>query len=139
MATVVFGDFEWESAKAAANAKKHGVTFEEAATAFDDPHAIASSAHAKRHLPRGECMKKAPKTKIPSEASLARYDFRRATRGRYAGRLRMGTPLRRLDDDLADLFPNSASVNAALRAIVALDAALPRKTSKRTTRSRRAA
>jgi uncharacterized DUF497 family protein len=40
MATVVFGDFEWESAKAAANAKKHGVTFEEAATAFDDPHAI---------------------------------------------------------------------------------------------------
>ena len=40
MADVVFGDFEWDSAKAAANARKHGVTFEEATTAFDDPNAI---------------------------------------------------------------------------------------------------
>jgi uncharacterized DUF497 family protein len=40
MATVRFGDFEWDSAKAAANARKHGVRFEEAATAFDDVHAI---------------------------------------------------------------------------------------------------
>ena len=40
MALVVFGDFEWDSAKASANAKKHGVTFEEATTSFDDPRAI---------------------------------------------------------------------------------------------------
>jgi uncharacterized protein len=40
MANIVFGDFEWDSAKARANVQKHGVTFEEAATAFDDPKAI---------------------------------------------------------------------------------------------------
>lgn len=32
--------FEWDARKATANAKKHGVTFEEAATAFDDPQAL---------------------------------------------------------------------------------------------------
>ncbi|MFH1262912.1 MAG: BrnT family toxin [Pseudomonadota bacterium] len=30
--------FEWDSAKAATNRKKHGVTFEEAATVFFDVH-----------------------------------------------------------------------------------------------------
>jgi uncharacterized DUF497 family protein len=32
MGTVVFGDFEWDAAKAVANEQKHGVSFEEAAT-----------------------------------------------------------------------------------------------------------
>ena len=32
--------FEWDSRKAAANFKKHGVTFQEAATVFGDPLAI---------------------------------------------------------------------------------------------------
>jgi uncharacterized DUF497 family protein len=36
VATVVYGDFEWDEAKAAANARKHGITFEEAATVFED-------------------------------------------------------------------------------------------------------
>ena len=31
--------FEWDRKKAAANARKHGVSFEEAATCFDDPKA----------------------------------------------------------------------------------------------------
>ncbi len=43
MPTVSFASgeltFEWESAKAAANVRKHGVSFEEAATVFLDPHA----------------------------------------------------------------------------------------------------
>jgi len=30
-------NFVWDGKKAAANAKKHGVTFDEAITAFDDP------------------------------------------------------------------------------------------------------
>jgi len=34
------GRFEWDAAKARANARKHGVTFEEATTVFDDPHAL---------------------------------------------------------------------------------------------------
>ena len=32
--------FEWDREKAAANHEKHGVTFEEAATAFGDPLSI---------------------------------------------------------------------------------------------------
>jgi uncharacterized protein len=34
------GDFEWDKAKAAANHAKHGVTFEQAREAFNDPFAI---------------------------------------------------------------------------------------------------
>jgi uncharacterized protein len=36
MATVIFGDFEWDSEKAEVNRAKHGVTFEEATTVFMD-------------------------------------------------------------------------------------------------------
>jgi uncharacterized DUF497 family protein len=38
--TVRFGDFEWDAAKAAANLRRHGVSFVEATEVFDDPHAL---------------------------------------------------------------------------------------------------
>lgn len=34
------GEFEWEPAKAAANLKKHQVSFDEAATVFLDPNVV---------------------------------------------------------------------------------------------------
>jgi uncharacterized protein len=34
---VVAAGFEWDRAKALANVEKHGVSFEEAATSFEDP------------------------------------------------------------------------------------------------------
>lgn len=40
MRTVVEGDFEWDSVKAASNLVKHGVSFAEAATVFADPMAV---------------------------------------------------------------------------------------------------
>lgn len=40
MPTVQYGDFEWDAAKAASNLRKHGVSFEEATTVFDDPDAL---------------------------------------------------------------------------------------------------
>jgi uncharacterized protein len=40
MATVVEGDFEWDSDKAEVNLAKHGVSFPEAATVFADPFAV---------------------------------------------------------------------------------------------------
>jgi uncharacterized protein len=40
MTTVVYGDFEWDDAKEAANRAKHGVSFVEAATAIVDPDAV---------------------------------------------------------------------------------------------------
>jgi hypothetical protein len=38
--TVRYGDFEWDVAKAASNRRKHGVSFQEATTVFDDPDAL---------------------------------------------------------------------------------------------------
>ncbi len=48
MSTV--GGYEWNDAKADANARKHGVTFVEAAIACEDPLALvmADAAHADR-------------------------------------------------------------------------------------------
>jgi uncharacterized DUF497 family protein len=40
LATVIEGDFEWDSTKAADNLAKHGVSFAEAATVFADPLAV---------------------------------------------------------------------------------------------------
>jgi uncharacterized protein len=40
--------FDWDARKAAANVRKHGVSFEEAATVFHDPHHLSDldRAHA---------------------------------------------------------------------------------------------
>ncbi|HAX76506.1 MAG TPA: hypothetical protein DCY88_11865 [Cyanobacteria bacterium UBA11372] len=48
-------EFEWDEAKAAANLKKHGVSFEEAKTVFDNPLAVifddeAHSVDEKREI-----------------------------------------------------------------------------------------
>lgn len=40
VATVIEGDFEWDSEKAASNLEKHGISFFEAATVFADPLAV---------------------------------------------------------------------------------------------------
>ena len=39
--------FEWDAEKASSNLEKHGVTFEEAGTAFADP--LSRSRDASRH------------------------------------------------------------------------------------------
>ena len=48
--TAVFGDYEWDTDKAARNIDKHGVSFFEAAAALQDPHAayLDASAHEQR-------------------------------------------------------------------------------------------
>jgi len=49
-------DFEWDEGKFQANKLKHGVSFEDAVEAFDDPSALVlpdvrhSSAHEKREI-----------------------------------------------------------------------------------------
>jgi uncharacterized DUF497 family protein len=55
VATVVFGDFEWDSEKAASNFRRRGITFEEAITALADPRAIEAPdlIHPKRHITIG--------------------------------------------------------------------------------------
>ena len=48
------------------------------------------------------------------------YDFSGGVRGKYAGRYREGTNVVLLDPEVAAAFPDSASVNAALRALLAI-------------------
>lgn len=45
-------DFDWDPAKAASNAIKHGVTFEEAMTMFRDPLALSQLDHDSREEER---------------------------------------------------------------------------------------
>ena len=70
-------------------------------------------------------MSKASRQKVeePSRESLEEIperSFRRAIRGKYAGRYAKGTNLVLLDSDVAEAFPDAASVNDALRAVMTL-------------------
>ena len=48
----------------------------------------------------------------------AEYDFRGGVRGKYVERYRSGTNVALLDPELAEAFPDSKSVNDALRALL---------------------
>lgn len=48
------------------------------------------------------------------------YDFSAGTRGKYAKRLAKGTNLVLIDEDLTEFFPDSDSVNDALRPMAVL-------------------
>ena len=58
-----------------------------------------------------------PEDEILPEYDFTAGDFRRGVRGKYADRYAQGTNLVLLDPDVAKLFPNSAAVNRALRAL----------------------
>ena len=78
-------------------------------------------------------MKRKPKSR--SVFDMARYDWSKATRGRFAQRFasRSRKPpvaVRILDDELVGAFPDSDSVNRALRALV--DAARVTRRGSRT-------
>ena len=48
------------------------------------------------------------------------YDFSAGVRGKYAGRYRQKTNVIVLDPEIAEAFPDSNSVNEALRALLAI-------------------
>ena len=50
----------------------------------------------------------------------AEYDFSDGVRGKYAARYRRGTNVVLIDPALAEAFPDSKSVNDALRALLAV-------------------
>ena len=62
-------------------------------------------------------MKKAMKSKRDPDL-LAEYDFSKGVRGKYAKRYAEGTNVVLLAPDVAAVFPNSESVNEALRTLV---------------------
>jgi hypothetical protein len=63
--------------------------------------------------------KKAP-TKRRSSEMRAGYDFSNGVRGKYADRYGIATNVVLLDPELVAAFPDSKSVNDALRALVAI-------------------
>jgi len=70
-------------------------------------------------------------TKLP-EGHVDRYDWSRARRGRLASKAaRACALLRILEPDIAARFPDSRSTNEALRALLTLDEALPRRRTVR--------
>jgi hypothetical protein len=62
-------------------------------------------------------MKKAAK-KSSAPDMRAEYDFSQGVRGKYAKRYAEGTNIVVLAPDVAEFFPDSESVNTALRALV---------------------
>jgi len=62
-------------------------------------------------------MKKGPKSKRAPDL-LDEYDFSKGVRGKYAKRYAEGTNAVVLAPDVAAFFPDSESVNEALRALV---------------------
>ena len=69
--------------------------------------------------------------KLP-EGHIDRYDWSKATRGRLAKRLAAEqSNLRALEDDVARAFPDSSSVNLALRAVMAMRETITRRPTRR--------
>jgi hypothetical protein len=70
-------------------------------------------------------MKKVPTRRprarvVRDEEPLPEYDFRDGVRGKYAAAYAQGTNLILLDPDVAAVFPDAATVNEALRALMVI-------------------
>ena len=59
-------------------------------------------------------------SKSAREKLRAHYDFSGGVRGKYTERYRRGTNVILLDPEVAAAFPDSAAVNDALRALLAI-------------------
>ncbi len=70
---------------------------------------------------------------------LPEYDFSRGVRGKYAGRMAKGSNVVVLDRDVQKLFPDSTSVNTALRALAQAVAAAKRPPGRKAAPRKRAA
>jgi uncharacterized DUF497 family protein len=148
--------FEFDPAKAAANLKKHGVSFDEAITVFADP--LRSTIHDEAHSldeqrfvvvgqsTRGRILFVVALNQTPARASSAyaspprlsennmkksakldplgprtNLDFSKGVRGKYTNLLAKGTNVAIIDPTLHPHFPDSESVNRALRAFLAIN------------------
>jgi hypothetical protein len=79
-------------------------------------------------------MKRATRKPKAAPEMLPEYDFSGGVRGKYAARYARGTNVVVLSPDVAKVFPDSASVNQALRACADIISAQKRATSSRTRR-----
>jgi len=63
---------------------------------------------------------KKPRPNKRRDQMRSEYDFSGGVRGKYADRYRKGTNVVLLDPEVAAAFPDSSSVNDALRALLAI-------------------
>jgi uncharacterized DUF497 family protein len=176
--------FEWDEGKSKRNLEKHGVPFEEAKTASNDPLAItlADPDHSReedRYLDiglssrgrvivvwyterleniriigcrratplKGKLMKRGKK-ELDDGEMRKEYDFSGGVRGKYYKAYRQGHTVRigredgstsvqyftqedgaiMLDPDVKPYFPDSESVNKALRSLITQERVIPRHT-----------
>ncbi len=70
-----------------------------------------------------------------TEGMRPEYDFSGGVRGKYAARYAEGTNVVVLSPDVAKVFPDSASVNEALRTLVRLSGKTVQQKRARTKRS----
>ncbi len=78
---------------------------------------IRITARVLRHQQKGRNVKKVLRTRRDPDM-LDEYDFSKGVRGKYAKRYAEGTNIVVLSPDVAEVFPNSDSVNEALRVLV---------------------
>jgi len=112
-------EFEWDPKKSEENRRKHGISFPDAATVFDDPLAITfpdpdHSSGEHRFLTfgmKGQYMKTAKKEEMRKE--YRREDLGAGVRGKYHKEYNKGT-------NLVLLSPDETSVNTALRSLMKL-------------------
>ena len=72
--------------------------------------------------------KRKPRETKVAEGHSGRYDWSRGTRGKYAAKAAKASALLRVrEPELARRFPDSRAVNAALRRVLDLKNALPRR------------
>lgn len=67
-----------------------------------------------------------------AEDDMPEYDFRGGVRGKYARDYGRNRNLRILAPDLLEVFPDSESVNEALRTLIRVTAAIRQKISAKT-------
>ena len=91
---------------------------------------FASSTPDLPHGGNATLMRKNP-SKQPDSSDQMRpeYDFSKGVRGKYAERYAEGTNIVVLAPDVAKVFPDSRSVNQALRALTAIARQQRRKAS----------
>ena len=90
-----------------------------------------SSVHGEQTVANENSMKKPGKTK--KRESVPDIDFSGGVRGKYAALFAEGTNLVVLSPDVAEVFPDSAAVNEALRTLVRISGKTVRVgTSRRT-------
>jgi hypothetical protein len=102
-------DFEWDDAKSASNKRKHGVTFEEAATVFgdalavifdDEVHSTGEAREIRSAIPRraGSCSFPSPND--PARFASSALAGPRSRNGRTMKKARSSKTPQKTDDDL---------------------------------------